>query len=156
MDDGAESVLRSMRARRPRLGVTARKDLDAARSYIATQHQLGRMKYAEAREKNYPIGTGITEAAAKTVVGTRMKRAGARFSQHGGQTIMLFRTTLLSERFQALHEELAATYRATVKTRRDPVGGGYAPSKTSLRYPDVLRGVANHPVVWVTWDEAMS
>jgi hypothetical protein len=30
--------------------------------------------------RNYPIGTGITEAAAKTIVGTRMKRAGARFS----------------------------------------------------------------------------
>jgi hypothetical protein len=104
-----------MRARRARLSATARKDLDAARSYIATQHQLGRMKYAEARKKKYPIGTGITEAAAKTVVGTRMKRAGARFSQHGGQTILLFRTTLLSDRFQALHEELAATYRATVK-----------------------------------------
>ena len=106
MEDGAESVLRSnVAARRPRLGVTARKDLDAARSCIATQHQLGRMKYAEAREKNYPIGTGITEAAAKTVVGTRMKRAGARFSQHGGQTIMLFRTALLSDRFEALHAE---------------------------------------------------
>jgi hypothetical protein len=116
MEDGAESVLRSMRARRARLGVTARKDLDAARSYIATQHQFGRMKYAEAREKNYPIGTGITEAAAKTVVGTRMKRAGARFSQHGGQTIMLFRTALLSDRFEALHAELAATYTATVRT----------------------------------------
>jgi hypothetical protein len=115
-EDGAESVLRSMRARRARLGVTARKDLDAARSYIATQYQLGRMKYAEAREKNYPIGTGITEAAAKTVVGTRMKRAGARFSQHGGQTIMLFRTALLSDRFKALHTELAATYRAIVRT----------------------------------------
>ena len=115
-EGGAESVLRSMRARRAPLGATARKDLDAARAYIATQHQLGRMKYAEARKKNYPIGTGITEAAAKTVVGTRMKRAGARFSQHGGQTILLFRTTLLSDRFQALHEELAVTYRATVKT----------------------------------------
>ena len=114
-EGGAESVLRSMRARRARLSATARKDLDAARAYIATQHQLGRMRYAEARKKKYPIGTGITEAAAKTAVGTRMKRAGARFSQHGGQTILLFRTTLLSDRFRALHEELAATYRATVK-----------------------------------------
>jgi len=29
---------------------------------------------------------------------------------------MLFRTALLSDRFKALHTELAATYRATVKT----------------------------------------
>jgi hypothetical protein len=68
------------------------------------------MKYAEATRRHYPIGTGITEAAAKTIVGTRMKRAGARFSQHGGQTIMLFRAALLSHRFDALHQQLHATY----------------------------------------------
>ena len=63
----------------------------------------------------YPIGTGVTEAAAKTVVGSRMKRAGARFSQHGGQTVMLFRTAILSKRFAALHRELTASYAARVK-----------------------------------------
>ncbi|MBX3196639.1 MAG: hypothetical protein KF850_10125 [Labilithrix sp.] len=64
--------------------------------------------------RNYPIGTGITEAAAKTVVGVRMKRAGARFSQHGGQIVMLFRAAVLSERFDSLHRELHATCTAAV------------------------------------------
>ena len=64
--------------------------------------------------RHYPIGTGITEAAAKTVVSVRMKRAGARFSQHGGQTIMLFRAATLSKRFDLLHEELYATYKAKI------------------------------------------
>jgi hypothetical protein len=114
-EDGAKTVLRSMRARRVGLSAGALKELDAATSYIATQHELGRMKYAEASKKNYPIGTGVVEAAAKTVVGTRMKRAGARFSQHGGQTILLFRTALLSDRFEALHQDLASTYKSTVK-----------------------------------------
>jgi len=40
------------------------------------------MNYPEALARNFPISTGVTEAAAKTVVGTRMKRAGTRFSQH--------------------------------------------------------------------------
>ncbi len=44
-----------------------------------------------------------------------MKRAGARFSQHGGQTVMLFRTSILSQRFAALHRELGATYEARVQ-----------------------------------------
>lgn len=74
------------------------------------------MDYPQAIARKFPIGTGITEAAAKTVVGTRMKRAGARFSQHGGQTIMLFRTALLSKRFDALHAELWSTYTATVNS----------------------------------------
>ena len=47
------------------------------------------------------IGTGITEAAAKTVVGTRIKRAGARFSQHGGQAVMPSLNALLSSRLEA-------------------------------------------------------
>ena len=112
---GALTVLRSMRARRAGLSAASRKDLDEATNYIATQHALGRMSYAEARAKNFPIGTGITEAAAKTLVGVRMKRAGARFSQHGGQTILLFRASLLSERFEALHRELVQSYAAPVK-----------------------------------------
>jgi hypothetical protein len=115
-EDGTQEVLRSMRARLsvPR-GRTARKELGDAIGYIANQHALGRMQYVEAQKRNYPIGTGVTEAAAKTVVGTRMKRAGARFSQHGGQTVMLFRTAVLSRRFRALHHELHATYAAHVK-----------------------------------------
>jgi hypothetical protein len=69
----------------------------------------------EAQKRHYPIGTGVTQAAAKTIVGTRMKRAGARFSQHGGQTVMLFRSSILSHRFDALHEELLASYTKRVQ-----------------------------------------
>jgi hypothetical protein len=113
--DGVSRVLRAMRSRRSKAATkTARKDLKRAVDYIAHQHDLGRMNYPEARARHYPIGTGVTEAAAKTVVGTRMKRAGARFSQHGGQTIMLFRTAVLSHRFDALHHELHATYTASI------------------------------------------
>lgn len=114
--DGAKTVLRSMRAHAFAVRTKARRqELASAISYVATQQRLGRMDYAEAKEKHYPIGTGITEAAAKTVIGTRMKRAGARFSQHGGQTILLFRTAILSDRFDALHAELGSTYTANVK-----------------------------------------
>lgn len=113
---GADSVLRSMRARRSSISTNARREeFDDALAYVASQHGHGRMEYFHAGERRYPIGTGITEAAAKTVVGTRMKRAGARFSQHGGQTILLFRTALLSDRFDALHFNLVATYAAPVK-----------------------------------------
>lgn len=113
---GADTVLRSMRAQRPSVPTEARlEELDAAIGYIATQNALGRMNYPEAQERKYPIGTGITEAAGKTLISTRMKRAGARFSQHGGQTILLFRAALRSDRFEALHEELSSSYRKHVK-----------------------------------------
>ena len=73
------------------------------------------MEYAAARAANRPIGTGVVEAAAKTVVNTRMKRSGARFSQHGEQTVMIFRTALLSGRFYRLSKCLKASCVAIVK-----------------------------------------
>jgi hypothetical protein len=85
-----------------------------SRTLWANQQSLGRTAYTSARARNFPIGTGITEAAAKTIVGVRMKRAGARFTQHGGQTVMLFRAAALSGRFDSLHRELHATYRAKI------------------------------------------
>ncbi len=85
-------------------------------AYSPVSSKAGRMEYAEAIVRDYPIGTGITEAAAKTVVGTRMKRAGARFSQHGGQAVMLFRTALLSSCFEALHRKpVSSTYAKPVR-----------------------------------------
>jgi hypothetical protein len=114
-DDGVTTVLRSMRARRRKApSKTAKKELEKAIDYIAHQQELGRTAYTEARAQNMPIGTGITEAAAKTIVAVRMKRAGARFTQHGGQTVMLFRAAALSGRFDALHRELHATYQARI------------------------------------------
>lgn len=114
--DGADTVLRSMRGRLQTVESKGRrKELKKAIAYIANQSNLGRMKYHEAQQRHYPIGTGITEAAAKTVVGTRMKRAGARFSEHGGQTVMTFRAALLSARFEALHRQLDADYTNAVQ-----------------------------------------
>jgi hypothetical protein len=115
-DDGADTVLRSMRARMSSVPFkTRRTKLAVSIQYIANQNEAGRMKYAEALRLNYPIGTGITEAAAKTIVGTRMKRAGSRFSQHGGQTVMTFRAAVLSGRFEALHELLRREYMHSVE-----------------------------------------
>lgn len=114
--DGAEKVLRSMRGKLSSVPTqTRQQDLTTAINYIANQNEAGRMNYADAIERNYPIGTGITEAAAKTIVGTRMKRAGSRFSQHGGQAVMTFRAAVLSERFDALHRALRDEYRHSVK-----------------------------------------
>jgi hypothetical protein len=115
-DDGAETVLRSMRARLSTVESEGRRDeLSTAINYIANQNEACRMNYAEALRRNYPIGTGITEAAAKTIAGVRMKRCGSRFSQHGGQTVMTFRAAVLSQRFEALHEVLRAEYMQVVK-----------------------------------------
>ncbi len=114
-DDGAPRVLKSMRYHRGQLAREAdREAIDEDINYLATQTKEERVGFAAAIANNLPIGTGITEAAAKTVVGVRMKRAGARYSQHGGQTVMLFRTAVLSRRYRLLCQSLGATYAAKI------------------------------------------
>ena len=114
--DGADRVLKSMRYFRNRETRAKGKELiDKSINYLARQARAGRLDYKAALDANCPIGTGPTEAAAKTLVNTRMKRAGARFDQHGGQTILTFRAHLLSRRFDSLWEELDASYRGDVR-----------------------------------------
>jgi hypothetical protein len=116
---GAERVLKSLRYHRDELARTSdREQLQGIIDYLADNKRAGRLAYADARANHLPIGTGITEAAAKTVANTRMKRAGARFEQHGGQTVMLFRAALLSERFHRLSSTLERTYTAQVELKQ--------------------------------------
>ena len=114
--DGGHRVLKSLRYHRDKLTQQARRDeVQASIDYLAAQDREERLGYAQAKERNLPIGTGITEAAAKTVVGVRMKRAGARYQEHGGQTVMLFRSAVLSQRFDTLARELERSYVANVR-----------------------------------------
>jgi hypothetical protein len=73
-----------------------------------------RMSYAEYRRQGLPIGSGVVEAACKTVVGHRFKRAGMRWSIEGGQSILNLRVLVLSSRWEAFwncHEQTLAASR---------------------------------------------
>jgi hypothetical protein len=48
---------------------------------------------------NYPIGSGVTEAACKTLVTQRMKCAGMRWHINGGQGVLTARSLIQSEQF---------------------------------------------------------
>ena len=73
-----------------------------------------RMRYAEMKAEGLPIGTGVTEAACKTLVTQRLKQSGMRWSQDGGQAILNLRGWAQSERFDQAWAMLAATYRAEI------------------------------------------
>jgi len=74
-----------------------------------------RMDYAGAQALKLPIGSGIVEAANKTLVTVRMKRAGARWSIPGGQAVLTFRALAKSRRFDRAWALLASTYTAHVE-----------------------------------------
>lgn len=69
-----------------------------------------RMKYAQAIEANYPIGSGVTEATCKTLVTQRMKCAGMRWDIKGGQGVLTARSLIQSEQFDKGWEILSEKY----------------------------------------------
>jgi hypothetical protein len=73
-----------------------------------------RMKYAEAKNNNYPIGSGIVEASCKTLVGQRLKRSGMSWQHNGGQGVLTFRSLIKSQRFDKAWEIIATHYKKTV------------------------------------------
>lgn len=47
------------------------------------------------QDMGWPIGSGVTEAACKTLVKQRLCRAGMRWTEDGAQTILSLRALLL-------------------------------------------------------------
>jgi hypothetical protein len=66
------------------------------RAYFASR--IERMDYPSLRLDGLPIGSGAIESAADHVVQRRMKRAGMRWSDTGGDAILALRARLRSRR----------------------------------------------------------
>ena len=108
--DGVERVIRALRhlrGRHPR-----RKRIQTELSYF--RRYRTRMRYAHMQADHLPIGSGVTEAACKTLVTQRLKRSGMRWAGQGGQAILTLRSLLQSDRFDRGWNLLLATYRAPV------------------------------------------
>lgn len=111
--DDAEGVTKVIRAlaylkkKHPR-----RKKLATELKYFRRHRH--RMHYATAQAEHLPIGSGVGEAACKTLATQRLKRSGMRWRQAGGQAILTLRALVQSERFEAGWELLAETYKQPV------------------------------------------
>jgi len=68
------------------------------------------MQYADYIEKGWPIGSGVIEAACKSVVKQRMCRSGQRWSIKGGQAILNLRATVKSNRWEEFWNEFSERY----------------------------------------------
>ena len=58
-----------------------------------------RMRYRDLSEQGFAIGSGVVEAACKTLVTQRLKRSGMRWCIHGGQAVLTVRALIKSQRF---------------------------------------------------------
>jgi len=77
------------------------------------EHQH-RMRYSDLRAQLLPIGSGVVEAACKTLVTQRLKRSGMRWRVPGGQAILTLRALCQSARFERAWPLLVETYKQTV------------------------------------------
>lgn len=72
------------------------------------------MNYARWKRGGYMIGSGVVEAACKTLVAQRLKLSGMRWGERGAQAILTMRGWDQSARFDQGWALVAATYHTEV------------------------------------------
>jgi hypothetical protein len=93
---GVGRVLHSAAALRGRHEPRGKRLKEFRRAYRYLQKRRKHMRYAEYRRLGVPIGSGVTEAACKTVYTQRLKLSGMRWKKAGAQTVLTLRVILLS------------------------------------------------------------
>ena len=112
--EGVDTVIGALcrlRTRYPR-----RQAIHKALAYF--REHRPRMQYSALRAQHLPIGSGVVEAACKTLVSQRLKRAGMRWRTAGGQAILTFRALCQSDRFERAWQLLGETYKRSVTLPR--------------------------------------
>lgn len=77
--------------------------LETEAEYFRTN--LHRMRYSSFRAQGMHLGSGIAEAACKTVVATRAKRSGMRWTPEGLDAILALRSAVLNGAFDQCWQE---------------------------------------------------
>ena len=82
-------------AKKTSLTKTIKENLQAALTYFINHRHM--MDYAAHIEKNLPIGSGVTEAACKTLVKQRLCGSGMRWKDKGAKVILSLRALVQSK-----------------------------------------------------------
>jgi len=98
VDDVRAELGRLVRRLRGKRHQARRKRLQSA--LTSFQNQRGRMAYADDQARGLPIGSGVVEAACKTLAAQRLKRSGMRW-RDGKQAILTIRSLQQSQRWSA-------------------------------------------------------
>jgi hypothetical protein len=104
-DDGADRVYRSLLYFRDHYKYAKERRESLKREVVFFRNNKDRMEYKRFREQGLPIGSGVIEAACKSVVKCRFCRSGMRWTREGGQTILTLRAVLKSERWETFWKQ---------------------------------------------------
>ena len=116
---GASRVLHSAASlfSRRKLGKKRAENFEKAYRYL--QNRTRYLKYHEYQRNHLPIGSGVTEAACKTIFTQRLKLSGMRWSREGAGRILTLRTILLSGTWAATFHETLTDNAASITTYAD-------------------------------------
>jgi len=95
------ALIRSMRYHLGKLREGTPRHGDATSELGFFRNNRDKMDYASYRARGLIISSGPVEAAAKTIVGHRLKRSGMRWTRQGGQQILNLRVHVQSKRWDA-------------------------------------------------------
>ena len=89
-DGAAAALLADMRQlKAKKLSTSISQDLEAAITYFS--HNQRRMNYSQHLAQAHPIGSGVTEAACKTLVKQRLCAAGMKWKERGASRVLSLR-----------------------------------------------------------------
>ena len=73
-----------------RLRQQEKSELRAAITYF--ENNRSKMRYAKSQNQNWPIGSGVTEAACKTLIKQRLCNSGMRWKEKGAASVISLRS----------------------------------------------------------------
>jgi NAD(P)-dependent dehydrogenase (short-subunit alcohol dehydrogenase family) len=114
--NGPYRMLHAAAAQRARRKLSPTREKEYRRAYNYIRRRTKFMQYAEYKNLHLPLGSGVTEAACKTIFTQRLKLSGMRWTKPGAQTILDLRVLLLSGAWDAAYARvLASEQRPTLK-----------------------------------------
>ena len=101
---GIFRVLHSAAAHAARWELSAEEQQAYQEAYQYLKARMGLMDYCSYRRRGLAIGSGITEAACKTLFTQRFKQSGMKWSLEGGQVVVDLRAIWLSKLWGTVYQ----------------------------------------------------
>jgi hypothetical protein len=99
--DGANDVYRSLLYYQKNYEYQKDRRESLAGEITFFRNNKSRMEYKRFRDNGWPIGSGVIEAACKSLVKCRLCRSGMRWTRPGGQAILTLRVLVKSDRWES-------------------------------------------------------
>lgn len=115
-EGGALTLLKHIKAQSDAIGNNKQlkeKTTQAIKDSMATvityfTNQLDRMNYSVYREKNMPIGSGVTEAACKVLIKERLCKSGMQWKDTGAKIVLALRSLVkTTDRWDQFWQKIA-------------------------------------------------